>query len=310
MSNINKNGYPWTDDEGNLIQAHGGDIIESKGVYYWYGENKGVPNINSANQVGQVPFVGISCYQSTDLKSWHFVDNVLTMDSDSQGRIQPNSIIERPKVMYNKKTDKYVMWTHFDNAEYNFAGCLVATSDGPNKPFTVADIFRPNRKESRDLTLFRDNNDVFLVHSSDMNMTLYFSKLTDDYLSCTGFYTKVLVDQEREAPAIIHEGNWYFILTSGATGWQPNPALFSRSKFLYSGQKIKDNPCVGSMKNITYGGQPTTFFRVNGRVFLLLDHWYEHHLSQSGYSILPVQFTGPQKDELMIPWVEEPFGGA
>ena len=37
---MNKNGSTWYDTDGELIQAHGGMILEHEGMYYWYGENK------------------------------------------------------------------------------------------------------------------------------------------------------------------------------------------------------------------------------------------------------------------------------
>lgn len=305
----NKNGMPWKDNDGNLIQAHGGCIIRSSGKYYWYGENKGVPNIISKDGVNSVPFIGISCYESVDLRSWNFKGNVLTVASDSSGTVTKDSIVERPKVLINPKTGKFVMWAHFDTPSYQFAGCIVATSDSATGMFKVERILRPNNKESRDMTLYRDGDKAYIVHSSDMNKTIYFSELTDDYLDCTGFTAKVFEDQEREAPTILHQGDWYFMITSGTTGWSPNPALFSRSHFLLSGQKLIDNPCVGEGSRTTYDGQPTYVFPVDSRPYLLLDHWKRTDLQHSGYSILPINITGARQRDLEIPWTDEPFGG-
>ena len=56
-----KNGVIWKDVDGNDIQAHGGCIIEHKGIYYWYGEHKGADNCPGAKRVD---VIGISCYSS------------------------------------------------------------------------------------------------------------------------------------------------------------------------------------------------------------------------------------------------------
>ena len=53
-----KNGTCWTDDRGELIQAHGGMILEHEGVYYWYGEHKGAPNVPGTRRVD---VIGVSC---------------------------------------------------------------------------------------------------------------------------------------------------------------------------------------------------------------------------------------------------------
>ena len=41
-----KNKTLWTDTEGKPIQAHGGMILQHKGIYYWYGENKDTETVN------------------------------------------------------------------------------------------------------------------------------------------------------------------------------------------------------------------------------------------------------------------------
>ena len=53
-----KNGQIWQDIEGNDIQAHGGCILEHKGIYYWYGEHKGGENCPGKERVD---VIGVSC---------------------------------------------------------------------------------------------------------------------------------------------------------------------------------------------------------------------------------------------------------
>lgn len=40
-------GQKWLDTEGKPIQAHGFQIFEKDGTYYWYGENKEHTHLNS-----------------------------------------------------------------------------------------------------------------------------------------------------------------------------------------------------------------------------------------------------------------------
>lgn len=302
VSNIN--GQSWRDTEGSLIQAHGGTIIAAGNRYFWYGEDRSQPAYDQ-NGTRIVPFTGVHCYSSANLHDWHSEGLVLTPASDPEGRLSVTSIVERPKVLFNAATQKFVMWAHFDNQDYTYAGCVVATAELPTGPFTVHEILRPNRQESRDMTLYQDGETAYLCFSSDMNQTLYFAPLTDDYLGLTGFVAKILVDQSREAPSVFHAGEWYFTITSGTTGWRPNPALYSRSRFLFSGQKLIDNPCVGENAATTFAGQPAAVFSVGGRWYLLLDHWQSNELSQSGYSILPIEITGR---DLRVEWTTTPFG--
>ena len=61
-------GSQWLDNQGTMIQAHGGGVLWDAKTqkYYWYGEHKGENNIKN----GCVIAIGVSCYSSTDLCSW------------------------------------------------------------------------------------------------------------------------------------------------------------------------------------------------------------------------------------------------
>jgi hypothetical protein len=53
-------------------------------------------------------------------------------------------VIERPKVIYNVRTRKFVMWLHQDSPDYQAARSGVAVSDTPAGPFKYLGSFRPN----------------------------------------------------------------------------------------------------------------------------------------------------------------------
>jgi beta-xylosidase len=300
---MNKNGQKWYTKSGEVIQAHGGMILHHKGKYYWYGENKGAPNIEGLTRVD---FIGISCYVSEDLIEWEYLGLVLEANSDEEGYLHSSKVIERPKVLFNKHTKKFVMWFHYDTADYLYAGAGVAISDTPQGPFNLVKVIKPNRKDCRDLTLFEENGKAYLIHSSDFNKTLYISELTDDFQGVTGLYTKILVDQEREAPTIFKANNYYFMITSGCSGWSPNAALYSRTPHLFSPAKLIDNPCEGPNYRKTFNGQGTYVFEYNGEFYLMLDHWQPNNLQDSGYSILPITVEGR---EITVSWTEFPLSG-
>lgn len=154
------------------------------------------------------------------------------------------------------------------------------------------------------MTLFEENGKGYLIHSSDFNKTLYISELTDDFLDVSGLYTKILVDQEREAPAIFKANNYYFTITSGCSGWSPNAALYSRTPHLFSPAKLIDNPCEGPNYRSTFNGQGTFVFEDKGELFFMVDHWVPKNLRDSGYSILPIKVNNR---EITVSWTETPF---
>ena len=131
-------GAIWRDDQGKHINAHGGGIIYHKGAYYWYGEHR--PNR------GYITEEGVTCYTSKDLYNWKNEGVVLKVSEDENSPIVKGCIIERPKVIYNKKTDKFVMYFHLElkGQGYAAANYGVAVSDSPTGPFTYLKSSRVN----------------------------------------------------------------------------------------------------------------------------------------------------------------------
>lgn len=297
-----RNGEIWLDDCGNPIQAHGGMIARFGNRWYWYGENKGAPNCPGSTRVD---VIGVNCYSSADLHNWHFEGVVLAADP-AVPELHPSRVLERPKVLYNDATGKYVMWFHADRADYTLAQAGCAVADAPEGPFRFLRTAQPNRLDCRDMTLFVDQQkQAWLVHSGNWNKTLYFSRLTEDYLGFTGEYHAAFIEQEREAPALIFRDGLYYCVSSGCTGWAPNSALYGVSAYLTTGMKLIDNPCSGPDARRTFGGQSTWLFEKDGQIYLMLDHWKPHELKDSGYSILPVYTDGICME---IPWTENAFG--
>lgn len=64
-------------------------------------------------------------------------------------------VLERPKVLHNHQTGKFVMWMHIDDAQYGWARVGVAVSDSPLGPFSYERSFRPHDQESRDFTVWQ-----------------------------------------------------------------------------------------------------------------------------------------------------------
>lgn len=300
-----RNGQIWKDTEGNDIQAHGGCIIEYNNMFYWYGEHKGADNCPGK---GRVDVIGVSCYSSSDLLNWKYEGLVLEADKeDEKSMLHTSMVLERPKVLYNEKTKKFVMWFHSDTADYVYAGVGVAVSDNPTGPFEYLGSFQPNRQDSRDMTLFKDiDGTAYLVHSKDWNKTLNIARLTEDYTQTDGFYVSVLTDQEREAPALCYKNGMYYMITSGCTGWNYNSALFARCSDLLGKWKLIDNPCEGDGYRETFKGQSTFIFTAKGKDYLALDHWIPNDLKNSGYSFLPISYD--DMDNITVKWTDEWLG--
>lgn len=134
-------GELWLDDKNVHINAHGGGILFENGRYYWFGEHK------TAGDGGNKANVGVHCYSSGDLYNWKDEGVVLHVEPEGSGSpIEKGCILERPKVIHNAKTGKYVMWFHLEPKGQGYRGAQsgVAVSDEVTGPYTFIHAGRVN----------------------------------------------------------------------------------------------------------------------------------------------------------------------
>ncbi|MGA1837642.1 glycoside hydrolase family 43 protein [Herbiconiux sp. 11R-BC] len=328
-------GQPWVDDNGAAIQAHGGQVVPStdsdgRTIYYLYGEDR-------TNGYHSSP--GVHVYSSYDLYNWtdqgvalramssadQFVSDpyfaaLYGNDTDEQrtavyrdlGTVQTDpdvnpAILERPKVIHNEATGKWVMWVHADgpsawsNAQYAKANAGVAISDSPYGPFKYLGSSRldyaspddPTNKApgnpgmARDMNLFVDDDGTaYIIYSSEENATMFISKLDADYTALATDpaqavegrdYRRLFIGWSREAPAMFKYRDTYFLMTSRATGWSPNPAEYASStSILGGGWAVQGNPFPWWAQSTSWNTQPTSVIPLdpaNGKYIYMGDRW-------------------------------------
>ena len=134
-------GEIWPDNHQVHINAHGGGILYENGTYYWFGEHK------TEGEAGNLANVGVHCYSSDDLYHWKDCGIALSVIENDPGHpISKGCILERPKVIYNPLTKKYVMWFHLETKGAGYSGALsgIALSDRVTGPYTFLKAVRPN----------------------------------------------------------------------------------------------------------------------------------------------------------------------
>ncbi len=131
-------GELWLDNRGQHINAHGGGLLRHDGKYYWFGEHKS-ENTSAA-------LVGVTCYSSKNLTRWNYEGVALSVVDEEGNDIERGCIIERPKVIYNEKTGKFVMWFHLELKGKGYAAARygVAVSDTPVGPYKFLYSSRAN----------------------------------------------------------------------------------------------------------------------------------------------------------------------
>ncbi|MGZ0147767.1 glycoside hydrolase family 43 protein [Kribbella sp. WER1] len=352
-------GQPWLDTNGQVIQAHGGQVVTAKDedgrkIYYWYGEDRSNGYYNSP---------GVHLYSSYDLYRWkdeglalRAMSSVDQFDNDkyfaklyrhytpaqkesvwrdlSTNNVRTDgwatsSILERPKVIYNRSTGKWVMWVHSDGpssptstSNYARAEAGVAIADSPKGPFRWIDSYRldhvpsdsvpwcgsgssfdPAGGMARDMNLFVDDDGTaYIIYSSEENRTMYISKLNKSYTYLSAApdqavqgkdFTRTLACNQREAPAMFKSEGTYYLLTSGATGWDPNPLHYATSQNILGQFTDRGVPITGAGAATTYSSQSTNVVTVDAKQnkFLFMgDRWTPSDLANAPYVWMPMSF--------------------
>ncbi|MCD8048480.1 MAG: family 43 glycosylhydrolase [Clostridia bacterium] len=305
----------WFDDTSNLIQAHGGGVMYDpvSEKYYWYGEARDGVNLPEHLQkyADWTWRIGMGCYSSTDLYNWTYesiaFEMIIDPEEGDEQDVEMGRVFERPHVIYNEKTGKYVMWAHVDNGWYGDSKAGVAVSDSPTGPFKYVASYQPNGKMARDMNTFVDDDGTaYLYSTTDNNGTICCSQLTDDYLGFTGEYSMILEWWYREAPAVFKHDNKYYLITSGCTGWSPNEAKYAVADNPFGPFEDKGNPCSGENANKTFGGQSSCVLKLKGsddKFIFIADIWRPSYHKESGYIWLPIMFA--ENGEIAINYTDE-----
>ncbi|BCM92556.1 hypothetical protein IAD21_04438 [Abditibacteriota bacterium] len=288
------------DTDGYPLQAHGGGILFYEGKYYWYGEDR------SRGYVG----IGTSAYVSDDLLKWKYLGVVLPKSSYDE-KWKELTINERPKVAYNPRTKKFVMWFHWDRASYWDSRAGVAIADKPEGPFQFLGQSRPVEKSTyRDMNLFVDDDGhAYAIYAGEENYTMHIVRLNDEWTAPEmpmvegKTWIRTLIRAHREAPAPFKYNGKYYMITSAATGWDPNAANYAVADSMLGDWKIMPNPFVGPANDITFGSQSTFVLPVPGKPasFVYLgDRWNPSDLADARYVWLPFEMKPDGSFE--IPW--------
>ena len=144
------------DTNGRVVNAHGAGFLFHDGRYYMFGEHK------LGGTLGNKSVVGIHCYSSADLYNWRDEGIVLKMSQDPESPIIVGTVLERPKVVFNKKTGKFVMFVHLESRkgatakstniddiyrerpDYRSAKVAIAVSDSVAGDYKFLKAVRPN----------------------------------------------------------------------------------------------------------------------------------------------------------------------
>jgi len=184
-----QSGTRFTDTAGQPVHAHGAGVLPpwshpegGRGKVYLVG------TAQKRNVSGFWLSEAINLYSSFDLEHWTFEGRILANTSISVGlpaAEPPVYRLERPKLLYNRATRRYVLYFHLDSARFLLGMVGVCTASSVAGPYTFVRGYDPDGLRSLDLTLYQEaDGHAFLVRSVD-NLRIGISRLTSDYLNTT-----------------------------------------------------------------------------------------------------------------------------
>ncbi len=276
MYNSIRPGQVWLDTDGKRIQAHGGSILYENGKYYFYGENK-----EKTTGLDDVWHWGVRMYESDDLYNWRDLGLIIPPEPDDPtSPLHPSSQMDRPHIIFNRMTGKYVCWLKImmkDGTQRS----TVLTSDRLTGPYTKVRVGL--------LPLNMSAGDFDLVVAPDGKAYYYFERvhseticadLTDDYTNVTGYYSthfpRPYPPYVREATAHFLRKHKHYLITSGTTGYLPNPSEVAIGESWHGPFRVLGDPCPDDRSRTTYHSQISSVFKVPGKKDLYIalgDRW-------------------------------------
>ena len=279
-------GKPWYDTNGNRIHAHGGSVMYLDGKYYWYGENK-----EKTDGKNGIWHWGVRCYCSDDLYNWQDLGLIIPPDeNDEKSPLHPTACMDRPHIIYNKFTKKFVCWMKI-MTKGGIQASAVYTADNLLGPYTkVRDGLRPLNMSAGDFDLAVAGDGKAYYYFERVHSETICADLTEDYTDVTGYYsthfprksppfvreatshfTRVGISRQTKMPVLKH-----YLITSGTTGYFPNPSEVAVADSWHGPYTVLGDPHPDDKSRTSYHSQISSVFKVEGKKDLYIaaaDRW-------------------------------------
>ena len=271
-----KPGEAWLDTAGKLIQAHAGSILQVGDRYYWYGENKEFTTGKT-----EVWTWGVRCYTSADLYNWDDLGLIIPPNTeDRSSPLHPAAGLDRPHILYNVPTKKFVCWIKLLTNSKQTRSALVA--DKITGPYEIV------RRDMLPLGMNAGDFDL-VVNPDDGKAYMYFERvhselicadLTDDYTDFTGYYSTHFPrpgpPMVREGPAYFRRNHKHYLVTSGTTGYFPNPSEIAVADTFHGPFNVIGDLHPADRSRTSFNSQISSIFRYPKKTDLyiaLADRW-------------------------------------
>jgi hypothetical protein len=253
------------------------------GTYYWYGENK-----EKSTGDNDIWHWGVKCYTSKDLYNWEDQGLIIPPEpEDPDSSLHPSSQMDRPHIIYNKDTKKYVAWLkimHRDGSQTE----TVMTADHILGPYIkVREGLKPLNMSAGDFDLVVAPDGKAYYYFERVHSETICADLTPDYTDVTGYYSTHFPHTQppfvREATAHCLRKGKHYLITSGTTGYYPNPSEAAVADTWHGPFTVLGDPHVGDESNTSFHSQISSIFKVPGKKDLYIacaDRWLPAYMDR------------------------------
>lgn len=279
-------GEVWHDTDGKPIQAHAGSLIAVDDTFYWYGENKEYTDGKSG-----IESWGIRFYRSKDLYNWEDLGAIIPANiEDPESPLSYKVYPERPHIIYNPVTKKYVCWIKIRGLGPQFRTVLVA--DDITGPYMmVHEKLFPAGLHAGDFDFVVDENTnkAYMYFEHD-HSEIICAELTEDWTDVTeniSHHFPRKPPNTREAPALFKHDNTIYMTTSGLSGYFPNPSEIASAQDYHGPFKTLGILHPNDVTETSFNSQISDVFKVPGKKNLyiaLADTWFPHVADDPNYA--------------------------
>lgn len=264
------------DTQGKRIEAHGGGVLRVGDTFFLYGENK-----EKSVEGADIWHWGVRAYASTDLVVWadqgYIIPPVL---DDISSPLHPTSQMDRPHILYNERTGKFVAWLKIVGHDH-IQSFTIMTADEFLGPYTIEKIgYRPFGFSAGDFDLDIDESsgEAFIFFQK-VHTHIVVAPLSDDYLAAVEPYRlelyRELPPAVREAPVHFTRNGKHYLFTSGTSHYRPNPTEVAIADDIMGEYRTLGTLHPHDASLTSYGTQISDVIQVPGTdfYFAIGDRW-------------------------------------
>ncbi|MCR4675464.1 MAG: family 43 glycosylhydrolase, partial [Lachnospiraceae bacterium] len=256
---------------------------------------------------GKIWHWGVRLYTSKDFYNWEDRGLIIPpTPNDLKNPLHPTYCVDRPHILYCKKTRKYVAWLKVmadDVSQF----MTIMTADNFEGPYEmVHKVYKPLNMDSGDFCLHADEDGKAYIWFERPHFQMICATLSEDYTEVTEEYSVhydgLIPPYTREAPTYFEHGGYRYLITSGTTGYFPNESKVCRFKDPHGDYEDLGNPFVGDKHQNSFSSQVTSVIQIpeTGQYVACADRWkpqwYTNFLSKQIVSGMERHFADYKLD--------------